>query len=105
MPKKKRSSRKEKQTAVKRVVRRTVSAPVALGTSRSIRRRVVKVQAPAPTVDTFVTETDIVKEPKVEIRRPATLSQALTERAEIVVKPQTKVITRVVKAKRGKRAA
>ena len=107
MPKKKKS-RSRKQITTQRVVRRTVrgDSPIALGATGVIRReRVVKVKAPEPTVDTIVTETDIVKEPRVEIRRPATLSQALTERAEVVVKPQTQVISRVVKAKRKRRAA
>lgn len=38
--------------------------------------------------------TEMVTEPQVEIRRPATLAQALTERGVRVVKPQTR-ITRV----------
>jgi hypothetical protein len=52
-----------------------------------------------------VTETDFVTEPKVEIRRPATLAQALTEPANIVMKPETHAIKRVTKVKRNKRAA
>jgi hypothetical protein len=47
----------------------------------------------------IVTETDIVTQPKIEVRRPATLAQALTEPAELVVKPETKVVRRTVKAK------
>jgi len=35
--------------------------------------------------------TDITTEPKVEIRQPATLAQALTEPAVAVVKPETRV--------------
>ena len=38
--------------------------------------------------------TELVTEPEVEIRKPATLAQALTEPAVKVVKPQTRV-TRV----------
>jgi hypothetical protein len=42
--------------------------------------------------DLVVTETKrITTEPKVEIRKPATLAQALTEPAVAVVKPETKV--------------
>ena len=108
MPRKKQSSRNKKKATTTRVVRKTVrrTAPVALATPRRVvRRRVLDVETPAPKVDTIVTETDIVTEPKVEVRRAATLSQALTEPAEIVVKPETKVVSRVVKAKRRKRVA
>jgi len=38
--------------------------------------------------------TELVTEPEVETRRPATLAQALTERGVRVVKPRTRV-TRV----------
>jgi hypothetical protein len=49
--------------------------------------------------DLIVTETRrITTEPKVEIRKPATLAQALTEREVAVVKPETKarVVRRTV---------
>jgi hypothetical protein len=109
MPSKKQSSRSKKKAIAKRVVRRTVrrTSPIALTTPREIvrRRRVVEVEAPEPTVDTVVTETDFVTEPKVEIRRPATLAQALTEPATVVMKPETHAISRVTKVKRNKRAA
>jgi len=35
--------------------------------------------------------TEIATEPKVEIRKPSTLAQALTEPAVAVVKPETTV--------------
>jgi hypothetical protein len=110
MPKKTKSpsKRRQKKATAKQVVRKVIrrSAPVALARSAETRRRrVVAVETPAPTVDTIVTETDVVTEPKVEVRRPATLSQALTEPAEIVVKPETKVVRRVVGKKRTRRAA
>jgi hypothetical protein len=35
--------------------------------------------------------TEITTEPKVEIRKPSTLAQALTEPAVAVVKPETTV--------------
>jgi hypothetical protein len=43
--------------------------------------------------------TRITTEPKLEIRKPATLSQALTEPAVAVVKPETKarVVRRVTR--------
>jgi hypothetical protein len=64
------------------------------------RKRKIKIAKPQPTVDHIVTETDVISEPEVEIRRPATLSQALTERAEVVVKPKKRIVTRVVERTR-----
>lgn len=64
------------------------------------RKRTIKIAKPKRTVDHIVTETDVIAEPEVEIRRPATLSQALTERAEVVVKPKRKVVSRVVERTR-----
>ena len=52
----------------------------------------------------LVTETTrITTEPKIEIRKPATLAQALTEPETAVVKPETKA--RVVKRTVQRRAA
>lgn len=64
------------------------------------RKRTITIAKPKRTVDHIVTETDVIAEPDIEIRRPATLSQALTERAEVVVKPKKRVITRIVERKR-----
>ena len=64
------------------------------------RKRTVKIAKPKRTVDHIVTETDVISEPEVEIRKPATLAQALTERAEVVVKPKKRVVTRVVERTR-----
>jgi hypothetical protein len=104
--KKQSSNRNKKKTTVKRVIRGTVrrGGPIALATPTRVVRRggTVNVQTPPPKVDTIVTETDIVTQPKVEVRRPATLSQALTEPAEIVVKPETKIVRRTVKSKHRK---
>ena len=50
--------------------------------------------------DLIVTETRrITTEPQVEIRKPATLAQALTEQEVAVVKPETKarVVRRTVR--------
>ena len=53
-------------------------------TKQSKRKRTAKREL-------IVTETrQITTEPTVEIRRPATLAQALTEPAVAVVKPETK---------------
>ncbi len=44
--------------------------------------------------------TEFVTEPKVEVRRPATLAQALTEPAVAVIKPITRATRRVQKISR-----
>jgi hypothetical protein len=62
-------------------------------TNRSARKRTGKREL-------IVTETRrITTEPKVEIRKPATLAQALTEPEVAVVKPETKarVVRRTVR--------
>jgi hypothetical protein len=64
------------------------------------RKRVTRLRPAKPTVETVTTETDIITRPRVEIRRAATLSQALTEPAVAVVKPERKAITRVVRRQR-----
>lgn len=46
---------------------------------------------PDPVTDVVTEKTYITTEPEVEIRKPATLSQALTEPAVAVVKPKTKI--------------
>lgn len=57
-----------------------------------------------PRQELIVTETRrITTEPTVEIRKPATLAQALTEPETAVVKPETK--SRVVKRTVRRRAA
>jgi hypothetical protein len=64
-------------------------------TNRSTRKR-----TGTKKTDLIVTETRrITTEPKVEIRKPATLAQALTEREVAVVKAETKarVVRRTVR--------
>jgi hypothetical protein len=46
---------------------------------------------PEPVTDVVTEKTYITTEPEIEIRKPATLAQALTEPAIAVVKPKTKV--------------
>ena len=75
-------------------------------TRRSVLPAVVSIDrtVPAEPVTDVVTEkTYITTEPEVEIRKPATLSQALTEPAVAVVKPKTK-IHKEVQAKTRRRA-
>jgi hypothetical protein len=56
----------------------------------------VAVPVPRPTTDVVTEKTYITNEPEVEIRKPATLAQALTEPAVAVVRPKTKVRKEVV---------
>lgn len=57
------------------------------------KNRSAKKPAKVETVET----TRVVVEPHVEIRRAATLAQALTEPAELVVKPETKSVQRTTR--------
>lgn len=67
--------------------RRLVVNRSALPAVVSIDRAV----SPEPVTDLIVEKTYITTEPEIEIRKPATLAQALTEPAVAVVKPKTKV--------------
>jgi hypothetical protein len=55
-----------------------------------VTKPVVAVEA-KPTTQVVTEKKVITTEPGIEIRRPATLAQALTERAVAVVKPRTTV--------------
>jgi hypothetical protein len=65
----------------------------------SIDRAVV----PEPVTDVVTENTYITTEPEIEIRKPATLAQALTDPAVAVVKPKTKV-RKEIQAKTRRRA-
>ena len=49
------------------------------------------LDVPRPTTDVVTEKKVITTEPEVEIRKPATLAQALTEPAVAVVKNKTRV--------------
>jgi hypothetical protein len=51
------------------------------------------------TREVITEQREIATEPEIEIRRPATLAQALTERTVAVVKPRSRV-TRIVETRR-----
>lgn len=61
----------------------------------AVRKKNRSPKKPA-TMETVET-TRVVVEPHVEIRRAATLAQALTEPAEVVVKPETKSVRRTTR--------
>ena len=55
-----------------------------------VTKPVMAVEA-KPTTEVVTEQRVITTEPEIEIRRPATLAQALTERAVAVVKSRTRV--------------
>lgn len=54
------------------------------------------VPVPKPTTDIITEKTYITTEPEIEIRKPATLAQALTEPPVAVVKPKSKIRKQVI---------
>ena len=57
----------------------------------------ITIDVPVPKRTTVITEkTYVTTEPEVEIRKPATLAQALTEPAVIVVRPKSTVRKQVI---------
>jgi len=53
--------------------------------------KLVGVPLPEPVTEVVTEERYITTEPEIEIRKPATLAQALTEPEVAVVKPRTTV--------------
>lgn len=81
--KKEKKSRSRQQKAKKsRSRQRTSKAPRRLPAAR--------------TIDVITEKTYVTTEPEVEIRKPATLAQALTEPAVAVVKPKSRVRKQVI---------
>ena len=90
--KKAKKSRSRQQKATKSRLRQR--------TSKAVRRRpaVITVAVPVAkrTTDVITETTYVTTEPEVEIRKPATLAQALTEPAVVVVKPKSRVRKQVI---------
>jgi hypothetical protein len=59
-------------------------------------RRVPVIRVPKPTTEVVTEKTYLTTEPEVEIRKPGTLAQALTDPAVAVVKPKSRVRKEVV---------
>jgi hypothetical protein len=62
---------------------------------RSVAPRSVKlvdVREPEPATEVVTERTYVTTKPELEIRKPATLAQALTEPEVAVLKPKTKVV-------------
>lgn len=74
------------------------------GSAKAPRRVPAATTIDAPllkrTTDVITEKTYVTTEPEVEIRKPATLAQALTEPPVAVVKPKTKVRKQVVSRSR-----
>ena len=85
---KKREKSRSRRPAGKRTRR---AVPVAISSNLA-----VEVPVPKPTTDVVTEKTYITTEPEVEIRKPGTLAQALTEPAVAVVKPKSKMRKEVV---------
>ena len=64
---------------------------------------VVELPVPKATTDIITEKTYVTTEPVVEIRRPATLAQALTQPPVAVVRPRSRVRKKVIA--RTRRAA
>jgi hypothetical protein len=74
--------------AKKKMARKKTNPSREVAETTVTRRTVVK---PKPVTDVITEKTYVTTAPEVEIRRPATLAQALTQPAVAVVKPRTKV--------------
>lgn len=90
----KRKLKKSRSHNSKRIVA-TRAVPVAVSPHVA-----VKVPVPKPTTEVVTEKTYVSNEPEVEIRRPATLAQALTEPAVAVVKPKSRERKEVVRRTR-----
>jgi hypothetical protein len=77
-----------------RLVAKRSASPAVVSIDRAV--------VPEPVTDVVTEKTYITTEPEIEIRKPATLAQALTEPAVAVVKPKTTV--RKVQTKTRRRA-
>jgi hypothetical protein len=67
------------------------------GEETIITESVRTLEVPQPTTNVVTEKKVITTEPQIEIRRPATLAQALTEPAIAVVKNKTRVKSTVQK--------
>jgi hypothetical protein len=84
------SKKKSKSASRNSAPHRSVEVETATGETVSLE----------PVTDVVTEQTEVTTEPEVEIRKPATLAQALTEPATAVVKPNTKVRRKVIERKR-----
>lgn len=73
-------------------VRGQLGQPRLVRTAAPRSVKPVEVLEPEPATEVVTERTYITTKPEIEIRKPATLAQALTEPAVAVLKPKTKVV-------------
>ena len=90
MPTRRPKSKKSKSASRKSAPRGPFLVETASGEAVSLE----------PVTDVVTEQTEVTTEPELEIRKPGTLAQALTEPATAVVKSNTKVRRKVIERKR-----
>jgi len=91
------TQKKHKKSRSRRPARKSAARSVPIVISGDLAG---EVPVPKPTTDVVTEKTYVTTEPEVEIRKPATLAQALTEPAVAVVKPRSTVRKEVVERTR-----
>jgi hypothetical protein len=91
------STQKRKQSQSRSRPRKRKARAVPVAISRNIA---VEVPVAEPTTEVVTEKTYTTTQPEVEIRRPGTLAQALTEPVVAVVKRKSKVRKEVVARRR-----
>ena len=86
MPTQKKPKKPKRSRSRHRNTKAVRTVPVAIAGDLALEMAV-----PKPTTDVVTEKTYITTEPEVEIRKPGTLAQALTEPAVAVVKPKSRV--------------
>ena len=89
-------TKRKKSQSPGRARKKAARTPVAISRALSF-----EVPVPRPTTDVVTEKTYITSEPEVEIRKPATLAQALTEPAVAVVKPTSRIRKVVARTRRS----
>jgi hypothetical protein len=91
------TQKKPKKSRSRRPAAKSAAGSVPVVISRDLA---VEVPVPKTTTDVVTEKTYVTTEPEVEIRKPATLAQALTEPAVAVVKSKSTVRKELVERTR-----
>jgi hypothetical protein len=91
------TQKKLKKSRSRRPAAKSAAGSVPVVISRDLA---VEVPVPKTTTDVVTEKTYVTTEPEVEIRKPATLAQALTEPAVAVVKSKSTVRKELVERTR-----
>jgi len=92
------TQKKHKKSGPRRPAGKSAAGSVPIVISGDVA---VEVPVPKATTDVVTEKTYVTTEPEVEIRKPATLAQALTEPAVAVVKPKRMVRKEVARTRRS----